>query len=147
MDLDILKAELVRDEGCRLHPYVDTVDKITIGVGRNLDDVGISEDEAAFLLANDIARVRRDLDDHLPWWQGLDPVRQRVLANMCFNLGIGHLLGFTHTLNLVEGGDFEAAAEAMMASLWARQVGPRAARLADMMRSGVEPGPPPIDKA
>ncbi|MHA6717892.1 glycoside hydrolase family protein [Sphingomonas sp. RS6] len=151
-----LEAELVRDEGERFRVYRCTAGKRTIGVGRNLDDVGISEAEAdtlgitlasvlrsgitpaqsRALLANDIAKCERQLDARLPWWRTLGDVRQRVLINMCFNLGIRRLLGFRNTLAKIQRGDFAGAATGMRASLWARQVGARAKRLARMMEQG-----------
>ena len=154
-----LENELARDEGERLKAYRCTAGKRTIGIGRNLDDVGISAAEcealgitlksciargitqaqSRALFANDIAGCERDLDRRLPWWRGLVPVRQRVLLNMCFNLGITRLLGFRNTLAMMKAGDFAGAARGMLASLWARQVGDRATRLATMMRSGKEP--------
>jgi lysozyme len=137
--LSLLRAELARDECVRLKPYRDSVGKLTIGTGRNLDDVGISEDENDYLLTNDIAQVKQDLDRHLPWWKNLDPVRQRVIANMCFNLGIGRLLGFKNTLPLIQQGKYEAAAQGMLHSLWARQVKQRSVRLAQAMKTGVMP--------
>ncbi len=136
LNLILLHNELMRDEGVRLKPYRDTVGKLTIGTGRNLDDIGISEAENAMLLDNDICRIEADLGQHLPWWRELDAVRQRVLINMGFNLGIGKLLGFEHMLQLVQSGQYETAAKAMLASKWASQVKQRAVRLAAMMRSG-----------
>lgn len=136
MNTDVLMAELKRDEGIRLKPYRDTVGKLTIGVGRNLDDVGISPEEATALLQNDIANVTKALDGALPWWSGLDEVRQRVLANMAFNMGIRTLLTFKQTLGHVQAGRYLEAAQAMLQSKWSQQVGPRAERLAVMMRDG-----------
>lgn len=155
-DRNALKAELVRDEGERLRAYRDTVGKWTIGVGRNLDDVGISSAETAalgittasakrdgisqaqsrMLLGDDINRCEKDLDRALPWWRGLDDVRQRVLLNMCFNMGLRTLLGFRNTLAMVERGDYADASLNMLESKWARQVGARAVRLSRMMRHG-----------
>jgi len=135
-NLTLLCTELKRDEDVRLKPYIDSVGKLTIGTGRNLDDVGINIDKNDYLLNNDIVCVEAALDAHLPWWRELDAVRQRVLANMCFNLGIGKLLGFQNTLPLIQSGQYAAAAQSMLNSLWAQQVGPRAVRLANMMRSG-----------
>jgi lysozyme len=135
-DHDLMRAELTRDEGLRLKPYRDTVGKLTIGIGRNLDDRGISEGEAAVLLDNDIGIVASELDRALPWWRGLDPVRQRVLVNMGFNMGVPGLLGFHTTLGLVQSGDYADAAAAMLESKWASEVGARAERLAAMMRTG-----------
>ena len=139
MNIDLLVAELTRDEGVRLKPYKDSVGKTTIGIGRNLDDVGISEDEAEFLLHSDIARTAAGLDSALIWWRDLDEVRQRVLLNMAFNLGVYALLQFHQTLGFIKSGLWGAAADGMLDSLWAKQVGPRATRLADMMRTGVAP--------
>lgn len=142
MNLQRLMVELERDEGRRLKPYVDTVGKVTIGVGRNLSDVGISNAEADFFLANDVERILVGLDDKLPWWRNMDEERQLVLANLAFNVGIedhtpeGKLLTFKHTLEAMRLGNYVQAGEAMLQSKWARQVGPRARRLAERMRKG-----------
>lgn len=132
----LLLAELRRDEGVRLKPYRDTVGKLTIGVGRNLDDVGISDSEAGYLLLDDVAKLRVQLDKALPWWRSLDPVRARVIQNMAFNLGVEGLLEFRNTLSAVQAKDWPKAAAGMLASRWAGQVGTRAERLADMMLKG-----------
>jgi lysozyme len=131
-----LIAQLRRHEGWRARPYRDSVGKLTIGCGRNLDDVGLSDDEIALLLSNDIARTRAGLDTHLPWWRSLSEARQRVLADMGFNLGIGRLMEFRLMLDAVQRGDFAAAASQMLASRWAGQVGDRATELAKVMRTG-----------
>ena len=136
MDIDQLIIELNRDEGLRLLPYRDTVGKLTIGVGRNLDDVGISIAEANNMLLNDINRVLPQLDKSMPWWRDLSEARQRVLCNMAFNLGITKLLKFTKTLKMMQDGNYKQASEAMRQSLWYRQVGVRAERLAVMMDNG-----------
>jgi lysozyme len=136
MNTDRLKVELERDERCVLKPYRDTVGKLTIGIGRNLDDRGITRDEALFLLERDIALVSTQLYVNLPWFKQLDDVRQRVLANMCFNMGPGKLLTFKNTLAAIEARNYAAAKAGMLNSLWARQVGARAQRLAEMMLTG-----------
>lgn len=136
MDKKLLKDEVRRDEGERLKPYQCTAGKTTIGVGRNLDDRGITKAESDYLLENDIAVVEQDLDKALPWWRTLTDARQRVLANMCFNLGIARLLGFKNTIEFIRTGKYDQAADGMMNSLWAKQVGARATRLAEMMRKG-----------
>jgi lysozyme len=136
MDMDRLIADLERDEGIRLHPYRDTKGILTIGIGRNLEDVGISKGEAYTMLHNDLERVIADLDQYIPWWKKLNDTRQRVLANMCFNMGITRLLGFHQMLAAAALEQYEKAAEEMRTSLWCRQVGPRAARLAEQMRVG-----------
>jgi len=136
MNRTALKEQLIRHEGLRLKPYLCTAGKTTIGVGRNLDDNGISMHEAMLLLDNDIDAVEDDLDQRLPWWRGLTEARQRVLADMAFNLGIGRLEGFRNTLAAIKTGNYPAAAEGMLASRWATQVGKRAQTLAKMMREG-----------
>lgn len=136
MDIDKLVNQLILDEDEKLKPYRDSVGKLTIGVGRNLDDVGISSAESKFMLSNDIDRTVNELDKHLVWWRVLDDVRQRVVANMCFNLGVHSLLGFTHMLKALEDKNYEEAARQMESSLWAKQVNIRATRLVYMMRSG-----------
>jgi len=137
---EALAKQLVIDEGLRLKPYHCTAGKLTIGVGRNLDDVGITKAEAMMLLASDIERVETELDRVLPWWRGMSDKRQQVLANMCFNMGIGNstcgLLSFRNTLAAMQRGDYKAAARGMLDSAWARQVGDRSERLAKMMEQG-----------
>lgn len=127
---------LIRDEGFRSKPYRDTVGKLTIGIGRNLTDKGINKDEAVYLCGTDIREVERDLDMNLPWWRSLSVGRQMVLASMCFNMGWPVMSQFKNTIALVKMGEYEKAADAMLLSKWAGQVGKRANRLADMMRKG-----------
>lgn len=136
MNIDILIKELTKDEGVRLMPYRDTVGKLTIGIGRNLDDVGISLAEANAMLANDINRVTQQLDKSILWWRTMSENRQRVLCNMAFNLGIASLLKFHDTLQNMKLGNYKEAAAGMRSSLWYRQVGARAERLAIMMDNG-----------
>lgn len=136
-----LIAQLERHESLKLKPYRDSVGKLTIGIGRNLDDVGISVKESHFLCDNDLdERVFPALDRSLPWWRTLSAARQQVLANMCFNLGIGRLLGFKNTLALIQAGKFAEASVEMLKSKWAIQVGKepgeRAYELSEMMRDG-----------
>lgn len=133
-----LKLQLVHHEGIRLKPYFDSVGKLTIGVGRNLDDKGITNLEAKVLLENDIDEVEEALKLSLPWFAGLDDVRQRVLVNMGF-MGVGRLLGFVKMLAAVSARDFDTAAAEMLDSKWAKQVGQRAIDLAYMMRTGQDP--------
>lgn len=136
MNVDALAAQLVTDEGMRLKPYKDSVGKTTIGCGRNLDDVGISKAEAMAMLAADIDIAAGDLDKFLPWWRQMTDRRQQALCNMAFNLGITKLQTFKNTLAAMKAGDYKAAAIGMRASLWAKQVGARAERLATMMEEG-----------
>ncbi|WP_461535211.1 glycoside hydrolase family protein [Spongorhabdus nitratireducens] len=133
---ETLEQALIRHEGLRLTPYTDTVGKLTIGVGRNLDDNGITEDEALLLLRHDIARARAELERAFPFVLGLDPVRRDVLINMVFNMGLPAFSGFRHMLAAVEQRDFATAAREMLNSRWARQVKGRASELAGQMKRG-----------
>lgn len=130
MDLEQLYQDLERDEGVRLKPYADITGKLTIGVGRNLTDNGISAVEAHRLLANDVAAAFDDLDRNAPWWRSLSADRQRGFVNMCFNLGWPRLSKFTKMLAALERGDGQNAAIEVLDSTWAKQVGERANRIA-----------------
>lgn len=136
MNVPQLAAQLGVDEGRRKKLYKDTVGKITGGVGHNFDDKGLSDAAIDFILAEDIQDAMNDLDRALPWWRNMSERRQQALANMCFNLGIARLLGFKNTLKCMELGQYEAAANGMRDSLWAKQVGARALRLATIMQEG-----------
>lgn len=130
-------VQLRRDEGLRLTPYADTQGILTIGVGRNLNGVGISREEAEYLLGNDVYRATSSLAKFIPWAVNLDDARHGVLVNMCFNLGIGSLLGFEKFLSAMKSGDWSGASAEMLNSKWAKQVGVRANRLSQQLILGV----------
>lgn len=131
-----LAEQLKIHEGLRLKPYRDTVGKLTLGIGRNLEDKGISEKEALSMLNNDVDEFYSKLAKKIPWFLNLDDARQNVLVNMAFNLGINGLLSFEMTLKLIECGDYHNAANEMLNSKWARQVGNRAYELSTQMATG-----------
>ena len=130
--------DLKRDEGLRLTAYQDTLGVWTIGYGHAHVAPGMiwTQAQADIQLHIDVARAAADLDHVLAWWRTLDDVRQDVMAELAFNMGIGALMTFHNTLGAVQHGDYAGAADGMAASLWARQVGARAGRLAAMMRTG-----------
>lgn len=140
MDKEKLKDQLRIHEGRRKYPYEDTVGKITIGIGRNLTDVGLRQTEIEFLLDNDVDDALDDIDRECPWFAALSERRQLVVADMVFNLGIAKFLEFKRTIAAIKVGHWSAAADNMLESRWARQVGKapgqRAAVLAEMMRAG-----------
>ncbi len=133
-----LRSQLREHEGVRLMPYSDSVGKLTIGCGRNLTDNGISQATCDQMLDEDIGRALDDLHT-FAWFAELDEVRQRVLIDLVFNIGLPRLLGFRLMLAAVESGDYEEAAAQMLDSRWASQVQRRAIRLAAMMRTGCAP--------
>jgi lysozyme len=138
--LAALMADLRRDEGLRLKPYVDTTGHISIGYGRNLTDIGITRAEAEAMLREDTLRHVMELEALLPWVKSLDAVRQRAMGNLAFNLGLPSLLKFKTFLGHMERGEFKAAAVALLQSRYAQQVGARADRIAVMVRDGVSAG-------
>lgn len=117
-------------------PYRDTVKKkLTIGYGRNLDDVGISPDEAEYLLRNDINAAIADACT-LPYWESLNTARRMVLVDMVFNLGLPKFLRFVKLGAALHIGDYRLAAAEMIDSRWYRQTRRRAKILVDSMRTG-----------
>jgi len=141
LNLQKLSDQLIRHEGMERFPYVDTVGKTTIGVGRNLTDRGLSQEECRYLLANDIKISIDELKKNFYWFTKLDGVRQIVLVDLHFNLGIVRLKKFRKTLHLIEicalGDDlWDRAAAELLDSKWARQVGQRARTLAHMLSLG-----------
>ena len=136
MNREILIEELKKDEGVRLKPYKCSADKLTIGIGRNIEDRGISDLEAEFLLQNDIDICIDELKKSFSWYEDLSDKRQRALVNMCFNLGLGKLKGFKKFIKAIENQIWNVAAEEMLDSKWADQVGERAVRLALMVLEG-----------
>lgn len=139
MNIDKLIQELILDEGYKYETYEDHLGFLTLGVGHLVLDtdpeinkpVGtpVSEERVLECLNNDIETVCDELNRNMPWWKELSDEKMRVLANMCFNLGITRLLKFRKFLAALESGDFETAGEEMMDSKWATQVGARATRL------------------
>lgn len=140
MNADELTADLILDEGIRLKPYTDTAGKLTIGVGRNLTDDGISADEARALLGNDIADAWADLQREYPWVVSRPESVQRGLCNMAVNMGVGGLAMFKQMLACCQAGDYNGMADAALNSTWATQVGSRAFRIAALFRNPTDSG-------
>lgn len=134
-----LERLLIRHESIRQKPYRDTVGKFTIGCGRNLDDKGLSKDEIMLLLNNDIFDAIEDAKRCVSVYDELSEVRKMVLIDMAFNLGKSRFMGFVRFLNAIHKGDWDEAAEEMLSSKWAIQVGYRAIELALMMRTNTLP--------
>ena len=133
---DQLRPILSRDEGVCTRAYRDTVGKLTIGVGRNLDDVGLSSDEIGLLLENDIGRAEASARRLVPAFDALSDARKCVVVSMAFNMGEAKFAGFKNTLSAINSGRWQEAAQGMRQSKWATQVGQRAERLAKMMEQG-----------
>ena len=146
MNKEKLIKELIIEEGFIDEIYEDHLGLATLGVGHLIlendpefgEPVGtpIPNETIREYLNKDIDIVCAELDRNMPWWNELDETRQRVLANMCFNLGCPRLKNFKNFLAALEAGDFETAGEEMMDSKWATQVGSRAVRLQEKMLHG-----------
>jgi lysozyme len=138
-----LLADLRRDEGLRLAAYRDGGGVWTIGYGHTgaevVEGLEWTPQAAEQALAADVASAQAGLDAALPWWRSLSPARQDAICEMAFNLGVAGLLGFRRTLGRARAGRYAAAGRAMLASRWARQVGARAQRLAQLMQTGERP--------
>jgi lysozyme len=144
-----LEDLLIKHEGSVPSPYADTMGHQTVGVGHNLDSSPLpgeaypmSQERILEVLAQDIVDAQDELHAALPWVAALDPVRKAVLTDMAFNMGIRTLLTFHHTLGFIESGEWIAAAQGMLESLWANQVGIRATEDARMMVTGLWPDDP-----
>lgn len=136
MNLARLSRQLEIDEGRRRRLYKDTVGKLTIGVGRNIEDRGLRDDEIDLMLKNDIAEAASIARSVVPVFDQLDDVRQEVLTNMSLNLGQTRLAGFKQFIAALTRFDFQRATTEMMDSKWYEQVGDRGKRLARAMREG-----------
>jgi len=130
---------LKRHEGVETHAYTDSVGKVTIGVGRNIDPdggLGLSQKEITYLLQNDVDRVEQELVYSLPWFEYMEWQRMDALVNICFNLGLPRFLKFKKALAAAEDQDWELCADEFMDSRWASQVGQRAVELTTLIRTG-----------
>ena len=136
MNYDKLIETLRRHEGVEHTVYTDTVGIPTIGVGRNLKDVGLSDEEIDYLLIKDIERTIGLINQYFPWWTSLNQVRQEALINFVFNVGIGTAQKFKNAMKHLEEGNYEESAKEFLDSTWATQVKGRAIEVTDMIRTG-----------
>jgi lysozyme len=141
IDHQMLLDQLIRMEGLTLYPRRDAAGNLVIGVGRNLERVGLTRGEAVMLLEGDVRRLTRELGERLPSFRMLDAVRQRVVIHLALKMEVDGLMALTPFVSAVESGDWTTAADEMLISQWARREPRRAGVLAEMMRTGRdEPG-------
>lgn len=137
--MEKLLEMLKRHEGVETHAYECSAGKITVGVGRNIDQdggIGLTEDEIDYLLQNDIERVMLELVSEYDWFNDLDDVRKDAMIDIAFNLGQTRLRLFKRALAAMEAGKYKDAATEFLDSKWAKQVGGRALELSDMISTG-----------
>lgn len=126
-----------RHEGVKKYVYEDSFGIKTIGVGRNLENMGLLSKEIDFLLMNDLERVITELENTFDWFSDLDGARRDAMIDIAFNLGVGsRLLSFKKALAAMSHEDYAKASIEFMDSRWAEQVGSRAVELCDMIESG-----------
>lgn len=130
-----LKKWIKSHEGYSAFPYKCTEDRTTIGWGRNLQDNGISQEEANILFDNDLKRCVGELKQY-DWYRYQPQNVQYALTDMCFNLGIKRLVGFKKMIEALIEKDYTRASIEALDSKWATQVGERAKDVAVMIRQG-----------
>lgn len=133
MTIEKLRERFIREEGMKLKPYRCSANKITIGAGRNLDDKGISEQEALMMLDNDIQQVLIQCGKNIQGFAKMPENCQYALVDMAFNLGIGGVLKFQNTLKLIRDKKYQEAGKELLNSAYARQVPNRARRNSDLI--------------
>ena len=130
-----LKQFIISHESRSNFPYTDTVGKVTIGIGYNLSDRGLSDAWIDDQYEKDVIYFNAQLWHDFPWYSSLSEARQMVLIDMAF-MGYKALKGFIKLFEALSQGDYEKASLEILNSLWARQVGQRAIEDAEIMRSG-----------
>jgi lysozyme len=138
MDMNRIRDTLVKHEGLRLDLYQDHLGIYTVGVGHNIQERGISERVAYIMLEEDINVAVEDLQRNISYFDKLPECVQEALVNLSFNLGIPRLMSFKKTLAYLREGKWEKAANELLDSRYATQVGYRAVEVAAMIRGASE---------
>lgn len=134
--IDILEAQLEIDEGKRNKMYLDSKGIPSLGIGHNLRDKPISDRAVRVIFEDDVADAEADIRKLFYDFDDLNDNRKAVVLNMMFNMGLPTFSQFKNTISLINHGEYGQAADAMLDSAWAKQVGERAVRLSNLMRSG-----------
>ena len=129
---------LRQHEGVRNTVYLDSLGIETIGVGRNLKEVGLSDDEIDYLLVNDVNRCKAEAKQ-FDWYEELDTVRREAILNLLFNLGRPRFMGFKKAIAALGDHNYNLSADEFYDSRWRTQVGQRAEDICHMIRTGTYP--------
>lgn len=135
MNNERLRETIIRHEGARLDMYQDTLGIWTVGVGHNIQEKGISQAVMELMLEEDLAEAVSELKRSVSFFSKMPEQVQEALVNLAFNMGIPRLMQFKKTLAYLRDGNFEAAADELLDSRYAEQVGRRADEVADMIRT------------
>ena len=130
-----LLSSVIVHEGFSRYIYLDSVGVRTVGFGRNLDDRGISREEAEMLLLNDLETSTKEAKK-FEFYENLTSNRQDVIVEMIFNMGLTRFKEFKKTIGYINQANYSAAADEMLDSRWAKQVGQRALTLSNKFRAG-----------
>jgi lysozyme len=132
--IDLIK----RHEGLSLQLYKDSVGKTTIGYGRNIEDIGISQEEAEYLLQNDLSRAYNEVRKY-DWFHSLSVARQAAVTDLMLNLGPKKFATFKRFIWAMDNSDWEAAENELKNSLWWSQVGMRGPEIVNLIRYEIWP--------
>ena len=132
----IIKHEGTEKKGDRHIVYQCSSKRWTLGYGRNVQDRGISEAEALYLLENDIWECFKDLQTIFPEWEQLSHNCRTVLLDMRFQLGATGFRGFKRLIQAIRTGDIEKAIQSIKESLYYKQVPNRANDNINLLREG-----------
>lgn len=130
----LAKQMLKRHEGLKLTVYDCPAGKKTIGYGRNLEDRGITEQEAEQLLDNDIQEIQQQLRNSFDFYVSLTDTRKAVLIDLTYNIGLAGLKSFKKMLNALNKQDYVEAKNQLLDSRYAGQVPSRAEELAELLQ-------------
>ncbi len=134
--IDLAFTQLKIDEGIRLKPYTDIKGKITIGMGRNLTDVGISQAESDYLASHDLQIALNLADEAVRDFYTLSTPRQAIIIQMAFNLGRKTLGEFTQFLDYIDAREYDKAADDLLNTTAAKELPARYGRYANIIRNG-----------
>ena len=137
--MDDLLSCMNTDEGFKPYAYQDSLGYWTVAFGKCIDKragCGLTREEGLYLLKNELALCKEQLE-HFYWYTAMEPVRQEVLIELCYNIGLPKLLKFKDMIGFLQQHDYKSAATAMLCSEWHRQVGDtRANNMAQRLVTG-----------
>ncbi|WP_428897701.1 lysozyme [Parelusimicrobium proximum] len=133
MSFEEVKRRIISEEGERLKLYKCPAGKLTIGIGHNIEDNGISHAVSEMMFKEDLAEAASAAKKIFLNFAEYSEVKQYILIDMAFNMGERRLRGFKKMIAAMERYDYESVAKEMLDSKWAKQVPSRVQRLVNMM--------------
>ena len=143
MNIDKLREQLKIDEGVKYEIYRDHLGYLTFGIGHLITEkdpeygqpvkTEVSADRVNEVFNADVQKYINETKKVFSDLESKPEAIQLVLVNMCFNLGAPRLSNFKKFIAAINDQQWSEAAVEMMDSRWAKQVGPRAERLRDVV--------------